>query len=45
MHIPAAPTIRAHSPPDYSTRFARWLRVASVVLTVVRVARNWNNPR
>lgn len=28
MHIPAAPTIQAHSPPDYSTRFARWLAVA-----------------
>lgn len=28
MHNPSAPTIRAHSPPDYSTRFARWLAVA-----------------
>ena len=27
------------------TRFARWLRVASVVMTVVRVARNWNSSR
>jgi hypothetical protein len=27
------------------TRFARWLRVATVVMTVVRVARNWNSSR
>ena len=27
------------------TRFAKWLRVASIAMTVVRVLRNWNAPR
>jgi hypothetical protein len=27
------------------TRFSKWLRVASIAMTVVRVVRNWNAPR
>jgi hypothetical protein len=41
----AAMIARVAIPLIGMTRFARLLRVASVVLTVVRVARNWNNPR
>jgi hypothetical protein len=43
---PTAATIASVVVPIIGmTRFAKWLRVASIAMTVIRVARNWNAPR